>query len=362
MKKSKKKKGDEDESEKEEEKTLKIDLEGIQLRIVAVPVDAGDYSNLGSHKENQFLYMVRSAGKTTMHSYDLEERKDEEVAEMNGYMLSADGKKMLYRKGPSWGIADAGKKPEAGKGILDMKSAEIRIDPLSEWPQIFDEAWRINRDYFYDPGMHGADWKAMKEKYAQFLPDLACRADLNRVVMWMCSELAVGHHRTGGGDRLGDPERVSGGLLGADFKVENDRYRIVRIFEGLNWNPDLRSPLTEPGLNVKAGEYLLAVNGKELTAATNLYQPFENTSGKIVDLKVGPNPDGTGARDIQVVPVSSEYALRNRDWVEGNLKKVNEATNGQVAYVYVPNTTTAGPCVFQALLLSPGQQKGDYPG
>ena len=357
VKKSKKKKGDEEAGEKEEEKALKIDLDGIQLRIVAIPVDAGDYSNLGSHNENQFLYLVRSAEKTKMHSYDLEERKDEELEEMNGFLLSADGKKMLYRKGQTWGIADAGKKPEAGKGILDLKSAEIRIDPLSEWPQIFDEAWRINRDYFYDPGMHGADWKAMKEKYAQFLPDLSCRADLNKVIMWMCSELSVGHHRTGGGDMLGEPERVQGGLLGADFEVANNRYRIAKIFEGLNWNPDLRSPLTEPGLNVKAGEYLLAVNGVELTAATNLYQPFENTSGKIVDLKVGPNPDGTGARDIQVVPVNSEYALRNRDWVEGNLKKVNEATNGQVAYVYVPNTTSAGHEYFKRYFFPQANKK-----
>jgi len=355
--KSKKNKDGEEDENQEEEASLKVDLEDIMLRIVAVPVDAGDYSGLGSHKENQLLYLARSEGKTKLHAYDLDERKDEEVTELNAYILSADGKKMLYRNGQAWGIADAGKKPEAGKGMLDLKSAEIRIDPLSEWPQIFDEAWRINRDYFYDPGMHGADWKAMKEKYARFLPDLSCRADLNKVVMWMCSELAVGHHRTGGGDQLGEPERVAGGLLGADFEVANNRYRIVRIFEGLNWNPDLRSPLTEPGLNVEAGEYLLAVNGKELTAATNLYQPFENTSGKIIDLKVGPNPDGTGAREIKVVPVNSEYALRNRDWVEGNLKKVHEATNGQVAYVYVPNTTTAGHTYFKRYFFPQANKK-----
>jgi tricorn protease len=355
--KSKKRKAGEDGATEQEEAPLKIDLEDLMLRIVAVPVDAGDYSNLASHQENQFLYLARSEEKSTLHSYDLEERKDEEVAEMNGFLLSADGKKMLYRKGQAWGIADAGKKLEAGKGLLDLKSAEIRIDPLIEWPQIFDEAWRINRDYFYDPGMHGADWKAMKEKYAQFLPDLSCRSDLNKVIMWMCSELAVGHHRTGGGDQLGEPERVPGGLLGADFEVSDNRYRIVKIFEGLNWNPDLRSPLTEPGLNVEVGEYLLAVNGEELTAATNLYEPFENTSGKIVDLKVGPNPDGTGAREIQVVPVASEYALRNRDWVEGNLRKVHEATGGQVAYVYVPNTTTAGHTYFKRYFFPQADKK-----
>jgi tricorn protease len=223
----------------------------------------------------------------------------------------------------------------------------VRIDPLKEWPQIFDEAWRVNRDYFYDPGMHGANWPAMKEKYEQFLPHLACRSDLNRLIQWMCSELGVGHHRGGGGDNLVNPPHVQGGLLGADFAVENNRYRITRVFEGLNWNPELRSPLTEPGLNVKAGEYLLAVNGEELQAGKNLYKPFENTAGKIVTLTVGPNPDTAGSREIRVVPVDNEFELRNRAWVEGNLKRVTEATGGRVAYVYVPNTAWEGHQYFK---------------
>ncbi len=227
-------------------------------------------------------------GKRAMYKYDLEEREEEEVAEMDYFLLSSDGKKMLSMTKGSWVIADAGSKAKPGEGVVKTGSIEVKIDPLAEWPQIFDEVWRVNRDYFYDPGMHGADWPAMKEKYSQFLPDLSCRADLNRVLEWMCSELGVGHHRGGGGDDRTDRDRVAGGLLGADFAVENNRYRIDKVFEGLNWNPDLRSPLTEPGLNVKAGEYLLAVNGVDVTAGENLYSPFENTAGKIVELTVGP--------------------------------------------------------------------------
>jgi tricorn protease len=163
----------------------------------------------------------------------------------------------------------------------------------------------------------------------------------------MCSELAVGHHEVWGGDYLHDPETIPGGLLGADYSIENGRYRFMKVYGGLNWNPELRSPLTEPGLNIKEGEYLLAVNSRELTSSTNLYRLFENTSGKIVEIMVGPNPNSKGSRIVTVVPVESERALRNRDWVEGNLKKVDEATGGRVAYVYVPDTATLGHAYFK---------------
>jgi len=187
----------------------------------------------------------------------------------------------------------------------------------------------------------------MREKYEQFLPHLTCRSDLNRVIQWMCSELGVGHHRVGGGDRLSTPPRVGGGLLGADFSVEHNRYRLKKIYGGLNWNPDLRSPLTEPGLNVKTGEYILAIDGQDVTADRNIHSFLENTEGKIVELTVGPDPDYTGSRVINVVPVGNELGLRNRDWVEGNLKKVTEATDGKVAYVYVPNTSGQGHEYFK---------------
>jgi tricorn protease len=187
----------------------------------------------------------------------------------------------------------------------------------------------------------------MKKKYEVFLPHLACRGDLNRVIQWMCSELSVGHHRVGGGDSPYELKTVPGGLLGADYIVADGRYRFAKVFGGLNWNPELRSPLAEPGVEVKAGEYLLAVNGKDLRPPANLYAMFENTAGKIVEITVGPNADGTGSRTVQVVPVASESALRNRDWVEGNIAKVDKATGGRVAYVYVPNTSTLGWIYFK---------------
>lgn len=333
------------------EKDWQIDITGIENRIVNLPVSPGQYFNLTSHKEGQLLYISAPPnfnGDSHLHKYDLSKRKDEQVMAADNIIVAAGGEKMLYRKGNNWGISGAGKKPDPEKGKLNTGQIEIKIDPMQEWQNIFEESWRINRDYFYDPGMHGADWPAMKTKYEQFLPHLTCRNDLNRVIQWMCSELAVGHHRlTNFGDRLHNPKRVSGGLLGANYKVENNLYRLSKIFGGLNWTPNLRSPLTEPGVNAKVGDYILAVNGKNITAAENLYSFFENTAGKIVTLTIGPDPNGDGSRAVKVVPLANEYALRNRDWVEGNLKKVDEATNGQVAYVYVPNTAYAGHQYFK---------------
>jgi tricorn protease len=195
--------------------------------------------------------------------------------------------------------------------------------------------------------MHGADWKALRVKYAEFLPHLSVRQDLNRVMRWLSSELSVGHHRLGGGDSLANSDARPGGLLGADYSVENGRYRFKKVYGGLNWNPALRAPLTEPGVDVKSGEYLLAVDGKELRYPEDIYSRFERTAGRITEITVGPSADGKGSRTVQVVPIENESQLRNRDWVEGNLRKVTEATNGRVAYVYVPNTSTAGHEYFK---------------
>ena len=330
---------------------LTIDWEGIQNRIIDLPVPPAKYSGLGMGKEDELLFIQNSnenPGPGMLHKYDMKKRKDNEVMPVDGYTLSADGKKMLYANSGNWFISNAGEKGEPGKGMINVNDIQVKIEPKDEWPQIFDEAWRVNRDYFYDPGMHGANWSAMKKKYEVFLPELSCRSDLNTVIQWMCSELSVGHHRlTAAGDRLNTPARIGGGLLGADFIVDKNRYRIKKIYGGLNWNPNLRSPLTEPGVNAKEDDYLLAVNGKNVTAADNLYSFFENTAGKIVELTIGANADNSGSRTVKVVPVASEAALRNRDWVEGNLKKVTEATNGQVAYVYVPNTAGEGYQYFK---------------
>jgi len=357
-KKKKDKKVDTD--EKPEDKNVQIDLEGIQNRIVDFPVKAGNYSNLGASKEGEIMYIDHSAdnpGSGTLHVFSLKDREDKEITEMDYYVVSADGKKMLYRKKNTWGISATGKKPEEGKGILGTDQLQVKIDPQSEWSQIFNEAWRINRDYFYDPGMHGADWPEMKEKYAQFLPHLSCRNDLNRIIQWMCSELSVGHHRVGGGAKLNNPPRVTGGLLGAEIVVDNNRYRIEKIFQGLNWNPKLRSPLTEPGININDGEYILAVNGKDVTSSENFHSFFENTAGKIVELRVGPTTDYAGSRLVKVVPLRNEYALRNRNWVEGNVKKVHKATNGEVAYVYVPNTSYTGHEYFKRYFFPQANKK-----
>jgi tricorn protease len=347
---SAKKKTDEKSDSDKKPKPVRIDWDGIQNRIIDLPIKAGYFANLAVEDEGKILYISFDADFNSgmQHQYDIKKRKDTEVTDMDGFNLSADGKKMLYTKNNTWFISNSGEKPEAGKGMLNTADLQVKIDPAAEWPQIFDEAWRVNRDYFYDPGMHGTNWTAMKKKYEVFLPDLASRSDLNTLIQWMCSELAVGHHRiSDAGDRLNNPERISGGLLGADYTLANNRYQFKKIYGGLNWNPNLRSPLTEPGVNAKVGDYLLAINGREIKGTENLYQFFENTADKIVELTIGPNPNYTGSRVVKVVPVENEYALRNRDWVEGNLKKVNEATKGQVAYVYVPNTAGLGHEYFK---------------
>ena len=349
-----------DEKPKEPPKSAEpfsIDIDGINNRILSLPLPAGNYSSLQPGTPGQFYYIQSpddpnptpgAPERSVLHQYDLSKRKDDAfIPGVSDYLVSADKKKILYRSNQNFSMVAVTPKPQPGAGRINVDDIEVRIDPRAEWTQIFNEAWRINRDYFYAPNMHGANWAAMKDKYAAFLPDLSSRGDLNRVIQWMCSELSVGHHRGGGGDTLYQPKAVPGGLLGADYTVENGRYRFKKVYGGLNWNPELRSPLTEPGVNVKAGEYLLAVRGQDLKPPTNIYSLFENTSGKIIEITVGPNADGSGSRTVQVVPIANEGALRNRDWVEGNLKKVEQATGGRVAYVYVPNTAGAGHEYFK---------------
>ena len=328
---------------------MRIDWDGISTRVVDMPPPVSQYSDLEAGAEGQIFFLREVDGKQQLQRFDLKDRKTETiVAEANDYEVSADGKKVVWRLKEAWNIGSAtGKVLSPAEGRLRVDAIEVKADPRAEWKQVYEEAWRINRDYFYDPNMHGVDWKAMRAKYAQFLPDLATRSDLNRVIQWLSSELSVGHHRGGGGDTFIDVKPVPGGLLGADYDVANGRYRFRKIYGGLNWNPTLRAPLTEPGLNVKAGEYLLAVDGRKLAPPTNLYSAFENTANHAIEITVGPDPDGKGSRAITVVPVASEDALRNRDWVEGNIRKVNAATNGRVAYVYVPNTAALGHTYFK---------------
>jgi tricorn protease len=335
--------------------SVRVDFEGISQRVVVIPVGTAYFTNLQPGPAGT-LYYLRSdgwspfagGGDASLRKYDLGEREEETLLDnADAFVVSADNKKMLVQSGDAWRIAAANVKIDLSKGRLSTGDLQVRVDPRQEWAQVYNEGWRINRDYFYDPDMHGADWPALLDKYAQFLPHLATRADLNRVMQWLHSELAVGHHRVGGGDFLNQAETIPGGLLGADYAVDGDRYRFQKVYGGLNWNPELRSPLTEPGVDVAAGEYLLAVNGLDLRFPDNLYARFENTAGKAVEITVGPNRDGTTTRTVTVVPIGNEATLRNRDWVEGNIRRVHEATDGRVAYVYVPNTTTDGHTYFK---------------
>ncbi|MCH2181393.1 MAG: PDZ domain-containing protein [Mariniblastus sp.] len=329
--------------------TVKIDFDGLDQRILALPTPAARYSNLRAGPGGTLLFIKRDReGDSELASFSLESRETTTLLDKaSRFVVTPDGKKLLYVTSGGYGIAPTQGKIDVAKTGLNVEAIEVRIDPRAEWKQIFNEVWRINRDYFYDPGMHGCDWVAMKSKYEPLVDQCVTRSDLNRVLMWMCSELAVGHHRVGGGQQRLEADSVAGGLLGADYEIVNNRYRFKKVFGGLNWNGQLRAPLTEPGVRVRPGEYLLAVQGAPLTAEDNLHRHFENTSGKIVELRVGPNPDGSDSRIVKVVPVGNESQLRNRDWVEGNLRKVHQATGGRVAYVYVPNTTGAGHTYFK---------------
>ncbi|MGH8244980.1 MAG: PDZ domain-containing protein, partial [Gammaproteobacteria bacterium] len=223
--------------------------------------------------------------------------------------------------------------------------------------QMYRETWRIERDFFYDPNHHGMDLRSMARKYQPYLESLMHRADLNYLFQEMLGELSVGHLYVGGGD-VPDPKRVPGGLLGADYKRENGRYRFARVYNGENWNPQLRAPLTQPGVNVVASEYLLAVNGRNLTANDNVYGFFENTANKQITLSVGANPDGSNARDVTVVPVVSEGGLRNLAWIEENRRKVDQMSGGKLAYVYLPDTAQGGYTSFNRYFFSQTDKDG----
>ncbi|MFO0808329.1 MAG: PDZ domain-containing protein [Gemmataceae bacterium] len=356
-----------DDKPKEKKATdVVIDFAGLDQRILALPLPASGYSNLQTGTAGQFFFLKSSDGIADdgppggeLHRYDLTKRKDETIVpKAITYQLTPDGKKALVASagGPGgpmgpptadWAIIDTAAPATPGKGKLNVEAVEVKVEPRAEWAQIFDEAWRVNRDYFYATNYHGADWPAMKAKYAAFLPHCTSSDDVYKVVRWMLSELAVGHSYTMPAERPFEKKTVPGGLLGADYEVANGRYRFAKVYGGLNWSPEARSPLTVPGVNVKAGEYLLAVRGTDLKPPTEVYSLFENTAGKSIEITVGPNADGTDSRTVTVEPIANEGALRNRAWVEGNLKKVHEATDGRVAYVYVPNTAGPGHTYFK---------------
>jgi tricorn protease len=348
---------------KKEPVTVAIDFDNISQRILALPIPARNFVGLVAGKPNA-LYIAEllppGPGVTgaTLHKFDLEKRKLDKVFDnIGGFELSANGEKMLYRQGTNWFIASTAQPPKPGEGRLKTDEMEVYVDPRAEWNQMYREAWRIERDFFYDPNHHGLDLQETAKKYEPYLNTLTHRADLNYLFNEMLGELSVGHLYVQGGD-MPDPKRVPGGLLGADFKIENGRYRFAKIYNGENWNPQLRAPLTQPGVNVSEGEYLLAVNGRNLTASDNVYQFFESTAGKSVVIRVGPNPDGSNSREATVVPVPSEGGLRHLAWIEGNRRKVDQMSGGRLAYVYLPDTAQGGYTNFNRYYFSQLDKEG----
>jgi tricorn protease len=339
---------------------LTIDFDDLQRRIVAFPIPAGDYRRLETGAPGQVFYLAQPVADLSQADpvnaalvlYELTDRKRETIlASVSDYRLTPDGRHAyVYASPEAPSIVDITPGQEVRTHKLDAERIDVKVDPAAEWRQIFDEAWRINRDYFYDPNMHGADWIAIKKKYEIFLPHLTSSSDLYRVIRWMLSELSVGHSYTNAGERFAEPRTVPVGLLGADFEIADGRYRFTRIYRGSPWWPRIRAPLSVPGADVKAGEFLLAVGGSDLRPSTNVYSLFENAANKGVDITVGPNPDSSGSRSIIVEPLATpdeEFALRHLDWVEGNARRVNQATRGRVAYVYVPDTGRKGLAAFE---------------
>jgi len=352
-----KKAKEDDKEDKDKGPETRIDFDGLSQRILALPIPEGNIHNLRAGSEGH-LYFIRSSGTNTgfaafggpgsLEHFNLKTRKTQTIFENTpSFEVAAKGEKLILVTQNNLHIVSAKSPAKGGEGALNLQNVEVRIDPRAEWPQIYDEAWRINRDYFYATNYHGVDWEAMREKYKRFIPHAAVRGDINRIIQWLCSELAVGHHRGGGGDSISNPDTVPGGLLGADYDIHDGKYRFKKVYGGLNWNPNLTAPLTQPGVSVKSGEYLLAVAGKDLNAPENLYARFENTSGKRIEMTVGPNADGSDSRTVTVTPIGAERNLRNRAWIEGNIEKVDKATNGRVAYVYVPNTAGSGHTSFK---------------
>jgi tricorn protease len=356
--KAKEEKKDEKKDEPGLPEPVRIDFDGLDRRLLPFPLPGGEHRTLAAGGAEQVLYLSQlppqpgqPAGAALLR-YDLAQRKGETLLSgVKDYRSTPDGKKALVLTAPeTWSIVELAPGADAGKGKLNLDAVEVRVEPRTEWPQIFDEAWRINRDYFYDPNMHGADWPAMKKKYAAFLPHLASSTDLYRVLRWMLSELSVSHGGTQPGDRAVEPKAgTGGGLLGADYEIANGRYRFRKVYAGAAWWPELRAPLAAPGVEVKTGEYLLAVRGVDLKPPADVDMPFVSTGGKSVEITVGPHPDGSGARTVTVEPLATmeaELSLRSVDWVEGNRRKVEQATGGRVAYVYLPDTGDQGYAYF----------------
>jgi tricorn protease len=344
-------------------KPVRVDLANLEARVVPLPLPTRDYQDLRTGKPG-VIYVLESGGPQeqmrgrTLTKFDLKTRKPEKLADnIASFDLSADGEKMLIQIAqaptppgavpptqaplPQMAIVPANAPVKAGEGLLHLAGMQVRVDPKAEWKQMYHEVWRIERSYFYDPHFHGVDTVAAEKQYEPFVEELESRSGLNYIFQEMLGAFTVGHLR-GGGGRLPSPTRVPGGLLGADYEISNDRYRVKRIYPGGAWDPQLRAPLAQPGLKIAAGDYILAVNGQDLTGTDDIQQFLEGTAGHTVVLKVASDAAGANTRDITVTPTPSDAGLRTLAWMEANRKKVDELSGGKLAYVYLPDTGAGG--------------------
>ena len=363
---------------------VKIDFENINQRILALPIPARNYDSMTAGKTHQ-LYLLESplvndgsASGRVVHKFDVCSRKTDKLLDnIGGFVISSNGEKALYEQLPppnpmaagggppphgQWSIksVDAlGKPPAPGgpDGTLHTEAIKIHVDPRVEWEQIFREVGRIERDFFYDPNLHGANIKSLMAVYQPYVDNVMSRPDLDYILADMLGEITAQHVYIVGSDRP-DVKQVNVGLLGADYAIEHDRYRFAKVYFGENWNPGLRAPLTEPGVNVTQGEYLLAVDGRELHGTDDVYSFFIERAGKAVQLKVGGDPGGKDARIVTVVPIGSERALRLRDWMDSNRRKVDELSGGKLAYVYLPDTAVGGFTNFNRYYFPQNDKQG----
>ncbi len=379
----KEEKKDGGDGKKEEAKkpvTVKIDLEGIQDRLLALEIPRGDYSNLrmvGDRIFYQRRTLADAAGgddedggggdaKSHLCSYSLEDRKETVLGPVNRYEISADGKKMLVKVKDDYAIIDLPKDKlelkdeKAGKDYtLKLKGLDMPLDRRAQWKQIYFEGWRQMRDFFYAPNMHDVDWPAMRDRYAALLPFVNHRNDLTYLLGELIGELNNGHAYVGGGERPETP-RIKLGLLGAELSRDpaSKAYRIDRILPGENWNKETRSPLTEVGVNVKPGDYILAINGTPVSSLPNLYEALIGTAGKQVILRVNGKPTDDGARDVTVVPTADESSLYYLAWVRKNIDEVTKKTNGEVGYLHIPDMGQPGLNQFTKLYFPQVRKKG----
>jgi len=322
-----------------------IELDGFEARGVILPPTPGNYGAIrGVSGKLVFLRYPRTGSSdenATLAYYDLAEREEKTIlSPVSEYAISADGKKVLVGHRGQWAIVDLKPGQKMDKRLA-TSALEALVDPRAEWREVFTDVWRTYRDIFYDEHMHGLDWNAQREHYGRLLDDAVTRWDVNFVIGELIGEVNASHTYVGGGD-LETPRGRRVGLLGVDWAVDRGAYRIARIVRGAPWDLETRSPLAEPGVNVREGDWVLAVNGIPLDVRRDPYAAFEGLAGVTVRLTVNDRPSPEGARQVLVETLTSEGRLRNLEWIEQNRKKVAEATDGRVGYIYVPNTAVFG--------------------